>query len=171
MPDQELLVQMFLSMCEQLGEEQAVMAIKNNETFRDHSTPLRNRLEDDIAYVQMSRTAVDKQLTDFRSAVSEGLPDNMAVFNDLIDLVLKATPETITYLQQFGNLLTSLTNHIADYSANRKLQRLRTLKKVLDEMLATAQSPAHVGASTKRKNDELAFSTARDDGMSKMSRG
>jgi hypothetical protein len=165
--ERELLIETFSSFYEQFGEEQASIAMKNNKKLKDHLVPLRKIMEADIAQrlsdAQESQSIVEKQLTDFKNAIPVESSDEKATFRAVINLVKKATPESIGHLKQFAKVISSLTAHMADYSenVNPKFKQARALKNVLDELFTEtmdeldfpAQTPPQHG--NKRKATEL----------------
>lgn len=142
--EREMLIETFSSLCEQIGEDQAFLAMKNNKKLKEHLIPLRKILEADTAQhlydAHESQSQVERQLVDFRNAMPEGPSDEMATFKAVISLVKNSTPESIEHIQLFSKALSSLTEHITTYSekVNPKLKQSRALKNLLDQMFANA---------------------------------
>jgi hypothetical protein len=142
--ERELLIETFYSFYEQFGEEQASLAMKNNKKLREHLVPLRKIMEADIAErlsdAKESQSIVEKQLTEFKNAIPVDSSDEKAAFRAVINLVKKATPESIGHLKQFAKVISGLTSHMADYSenVNPKYKQARALKNVLDELFTEA---------------------------------
>jgi hypothetical protein len=113
--ERELLIETFSSFYEQFGEEQVSIAMKSNKKLKDHLVPLRKIMEADIAQrlsdAQESQSIVEKQLTDFKNAIPVESSDEKATFRAVINLVKKATPESIGHLKQFSKVISTLTAH------------------------------------------------------------
>jgi hypothetical protein len=128
--------------------------MKNNKKLKDHMVPLRKIMEGDIAQhlydAQESQSQVELQLTELKNALPAGSTGEKAAFKAMISLVKNATPESIGHLKLFTKALTSLTEHMANYSENMnpKLRQSRALKNVLDEMFTEAVDELGLPVST-----------------------
>ena len=164
--EREFLIETFSSFYEQLGEEEAMKAMRNNKKFSEHLIPLRKIMEAEIAErladAKESQSRVEKQLTDFKNAMPDESGEEMKAFKSVIRLVKKATPESILHLKQFVKVISTLTDHMYDYSenVNPKFKQSRVLKNVLDEMFIEEQNRMEIAPTPprdpKRKATELA---------------
>lgn len=89
-----------------------------------------------------AQSRVEKQLTDFKNDIPADSSDEKAAFRAVINLVKRATPESIGHLKQFAKVISGLTSHVADYSenVNPTLKQARALKNVLDELFTEAMA-------------------------------
>ena len=164
--EREFLIETFSSFYEQLGEEEAMQAMRNNKKLSEHLIPLRKIMEAEIAErladAKESQSRVEKQLTDFKNAMPDESGEEMKAFKSVIMLVKKATPESILHLKQFVKVISTLTDHMYDYSenVNPKFKQSRVLKNVLDDMFIEEQNSMEIAPTPsrdpKRKAAELA---------------
>lgn len=170
--ERELLIETFSSFYEQIGEEQATAAMRNNKKLKEHMVPLRKIMEADIAErladAQESGSIVERQLSDFKNAIPKDAREHLATFKAVINLIKKATPESIVYLKLFSKAVSSLTSHMENYSeaVNPKFRQARALKIVLDELFTEAMDELAPNVSPndggKRKAEELAAAASHE---------
>ncbi|RYE57684.1 MAG: hypothetical protein EOP48_05265 [Sphingobacteriales bacterium] len=142
--ERELLIEIFTSYYDNLGEEAASRVMRNNKKLKEHLIPLRKIMEADIAErladARESQSIVERELTEFKNAMGTNAVEEKAAFRAVIALVKKADTNSIAHLKQFSKVISSLTNHMAYYSekVNPKFKQARALKNVLDEMFVEA---------------------------------
>ncbi|RYH08067.1 hypothetical protein EON65_41225 [archaeon] len=152
--ERELLIETFTSYYDNFGEEEAKRVMKNNKKLKEHLIPLRKIMEADIAErladAKESQSIVERELTEFKNAISVDDVEEKAAFKAVIRLVKKADHDSIGHLKQFSKVISSLTNHMAHYSenVNPKFKQARALKEVLDELFTEAMDDMGVAADT-----------------------
>jgi hypothetical protein len=155
--EKDHVMESYTTMYERYGEKEAAAFLKDSKRTAEYLIPLRKLIETEIserlADARDSQSKMDAHLKEFEDSFPKNPDDELDPFNAVIKLAKKADPKSISYLKKFATGITSLVDHMSDYSenVNPKFKQCRALKKALDDLFQTEMDRLDLAPKTTPK--------------------